>query len=263
MATVLTTRGRAMRKLAMVMAQFGAAILLCVAWEQLAASGTINAFVVGTPSRILDNLTTWISDGSLMSNAAVTLVATFVGYGAALTIGVAVGTAAGTVPAIGRAIGPFITFWQGFPRLVFYPFFAVALGYSISSRMVHVAFVIVFVIIVSTAAGVADVDDDVKNHARMVGASRWALLRDTRLPAAVLWIGTSARVTFGFAIQAAIVAEFTGASSGLGYLMVLGQNSFDINVVWAAAVTVIVVAVAVDLALQAVQRYFSRWQVSS
>jgi ABC-type nitrate/sulfonate/bicarbonate transport system permease component len=43
----------------------------------------------------------------------------------------------------------------------------------------------------------------------------------------LLWVGTSARITFGFAIHAAIVAEFTGANSGLGYLTVLGQNSFD------------------------------------
>jgi ABC-type nitrate/sulfonate/bicarbonate transport system permease component len=74
---------------------------------------------------------------------------------------------------------------------------------------------------------VADVDPDVRHHARLLGAGRWQVIRDARLPAALLWVGTSARITFGFAIHAAIVAEFTGANSGLGYLTVLGQNSFD------------------------------------
>jgi ABC-type nitrate/sulfonate/bicarbonate transport system permease component len=71
------------------------------------------------------------------------------------------------------------------------------------------------------------VSTDVRHHARLLGAGRWQVIRDARLPAALLWVGTSARITFGFAIHAAIVAEFTGANSGLGYLTVLGQNSFD------------------------------------
>ena len=185
---------------------------------------------------------------------------TAAGYLTALITGIVIGTIAGTFDSVNKVITPFVSFWQGFPRLVFYPFFAVALGYSVGSRMVHVAFVIVFVIIVSTAAGVADVDIDVRHHARILGANRWQVIRDTRLPAAVMWVGTSARITFGFAIQAAIVAEFTGASSGLGYLMVRGQNSFNVNMVWAATVATIVVAVVVDQLLRLVQERFSRWQ---
>lgn len=264
MASVLTAprlpRRISTRTILVTIAQVAFVGVALLTWQSLATSGRINAFIVGTPSRIWENLSTWLGDGTLLSNTTSTVVATLVGYTAALLIGVVVGTVMGTFDTVSRVLSPFITFWQGFPRLVFYPFFAVALGYSVSSRMIHVAFVIVFVIIVSTAAGVADVDPDVRSHARMLGASRWQVIRDTRLPAAVLWVGTSARITFGFAIQAAIIAEFTGASSGLGYLMTLGQNSFDVNVVWAATFAAVIVAVIVDRLLSLVQGYFSRWQ---
>ncbi|WP_285251264.1 ABC transporter permease [Pseudarthrobacter sp. fls2-241-R2A-168] len=244
----------------MLLAQLVFVAGLLVGWQVLASRGTINAFVVGTPLKILDNIWSWLQDGSLVGHTVTTMAVTLAGYTAALLIGVTVGTIAGTFPSIGRIISPFVTFWQGFPRLVFYPFFAVALGYTVASRMIHVAFVIIFVIIVSTAAGVADVDPDIRHNARILGANRWQVIRDTRLPAAVLWVGTSARITFGFAVQAAIVAEFTGADSGLGFLMVKGQNSFDVNVVWAATFAAIVFAVLVDRALLFVQAYFSRWQ---
>ncbi|MET4538452.1 NitT/TauT family transport system permease protein [Arthrobacter bambusae] len=247
-------------KTVMVLAQILFVAGLLVGWQILASRGAINAFVVGTPLKILDNVSSWLQDGSLVGHTVTTVVVTLAGYSVALVLGVAVGTLAGTFASLGRIISPFVTFWQGFPRLVFYPFFAVALGYTVASRMIHVAFVIIFVIIVSTAAGVADVDPDIRHNARILGANRWQIIRDTRLPAAVLWVGTSARITFGFAIQAAIVAEFTGADSGLGYLMVVGQNSFDVNVVWAATFAAIVIAVLVDRGLLLVQAYFSRWQ---
>lgn len=258
MAAILGARRSS--KALMVLAQILFVVGLLAAWQILTTNGVLNAFVVGTPMKIGVNIWQWLQDGSLVAHTAATVIVTLVGYATALVAGVAVGTVAGTFPSVGRIISPFITFWQGFPRLVFYPFFAVALGYTIASRMIHVAFVIIFIIIVSTAAGVADVDPDIRHNARILGANRWQVIRDTRLPAAVLWVGTSARITFGFAIQAAIVAEFTGAGSGLGYLMVVGQNSFDVNVVWAATVAAIVVAAVVDRGLLFVQNYFSRWQ---
>ncbi|MGI5219109.1 ABC transporter permease [Nocardia carnea] len=262
MAAVLTENRRGIRTAALVASQIGFVVAVLLGWEWSVRAGVIDSFVVGTPSKILDTLTGWLTDGTLVSNTFVTVFVTVAGYLAALITGIVIGTIAGTFDAVNKVITPFVSFWQGFPRLVFYPFFAVALGYSVGSRMVHVAFVIVFVIIVSTAAGVADVDIDVRHHARILGANRWQVIRDTRLPAAVMWVGTSARITFGFAIQAAIVAEFTGASSGLGYLMVRGQNSFNVNMVWAATVAAIVVAVVVDQLLRLVQERFSRWQVT-
>ncbi|MGF0313274.1 ABC transporter permease [Rhodococcus sp. IEGM1428] len=261
MATVLSSRRRGTyRDFAMVVCQIGFVAVVLIGWELMSTAGIINSFVVGTPSKILDYLGTWLVDGTLLDNTLTTVLVTTVGYASALALGIVIGTVAGTYDTFGKIISPFVSFWQGFPRLVFYPFFAVALGYSLGSKMIHVAFVIVFMIITSTAAGVANVDPDVKNHVRILGANRWETIRDTRLPAAVLWVGTSARITFGFAIQAAIVAEFTGSSSGLGYLMVLGQNSFNVNIVWAATFAAVVVAVIVDLLLTRVQSHFSRWE---
>ncbi len=50
---------------------------------------------------------------------------------------------------------------------------------------------------------------------------------------------TSARITVGLALQAAIVAEFIGSTEGLGYLTTVGQSQFDTNIVWAAIIVVI------------------------
>ena len=74
-----------------------------------------------------------------------------------------------------------------------------------------------------------------------------------------MWIMTSARLTVGSALQAAIVAEFVGATSGLGYLTSVGQNAFDTNAVWAAVFVAMVIAVLVDRLLYLLQRRLTRW----
>ncbi|GAA1996889.1 ABC transporter permease [Microbacterium pumilum] len=250
-----------MSRVWLVISQVLFVVAILVGWELAASTGVLNSFLVGQPSKIAQQLGLWIADGSIWFNTGATVFTTFLGYVAALVVGVIIGSFIGSSAMMEKIAAPFLSFWQGFPRLVFYPFFAVMLGYSIASRAVHVAFVIVFVIIVATATGVASADRDVRQHARILGASPTRIFVDVDLPSATAWIAASARVTFGLAIQAAIVAEFTGAQNGLGYLMVLGQNSFNVNVIWAATSIAVFVAFAIDMLIVRSQRYFDRWAV--
>lgn len=252
-----------MSRAGMITLQVGFVALLLAIWEFGIRGGLLDSFLLGQPTLIAGYLSEWVADGSMFEHLFATVFVTAAAYFGALVAGVGFGALIGTVGWIERINRPFLSFWQGFPRLVFYPFFAVMLGYSISSRMLHVAFVIVFVIIVNTAAGIAAADKDIVDHARLLGASRWRILRDVKMPSAAGWVMASARVTFGLAIQAAMIAEFTGAQNGLGYLMVLGQNSFNVNIIWAATCIAVVVAFAIDVGIVQLQRHFDRWSVST
>jgi NitT/TauT family transport system permease protein len=249
---------RALRRGAMVSAQIAFVVLLVLAWRAYTHNAQ-RAFSFGTPSGTWHQLQSWLADGSIWHNIATTLLAAVVGYVIAVVVGAAVGIVIGLVPYLDKILSPMFAFWNGFPRLVYYPFFALALGYSIVSRMMLVAFVIIFMVIVNTAAGVREVDPVVVQNMQMLGARRGELIRSVYLPSAAVWIMTSARLTVGWALQAAIVAEFIGATAGLGYLTVTGQNDFNTNEVWAATFVVLVIAVVVDRFLYLVQRRLTRW----
>jgi ABC-type nitrate/sulfonate/bicarbonate transport system permease component len=250
-----------MGRTGMIITQVAFVAMLLLVWEFGVRAELFDSYLLGQPTLVAEYLTEWTLDGSLFQHMFATVFVTAVAYFGALLVGLAFGSLIGTVSWIERINRPFLAFWQGFPRLVFYPFFAVMLGYSISSRMLHVAFVIVFVIIVNTAAGIAATEQDVVHHARLLGASRWKILTDVKIPSAAGWVMASARVTFGLAIQAAMIAEFTGAQNGLGYLMVLGQNSFNVNIIWAAISIAVAVAFTIDLLIVRLQRHFDRWSV--
>jgi NitT/TauT family transport system permease protein len=233
--------------------------LLLYGWDSYARSDPRHAFVVGTPSGTWDQLTSWVQDGYLWSHLGATAYVAAGGYLIAIVVGTTIGVAVGTIDWLNKIATPFLTFWNGFPRLVYYPFFALVLGFSVASRIALVVFVIIFIVIANTAAGVREVDRVVVDNMRVLGARPVDMIRSTYIPSAMVWIMTSARLTVGLALQGAIIAEFVGAQSGLGYLTTIGQNQFDTNVVWAATVVILVLAVVTDRALYLLQRHLTRW----
>lgn len=240
------------------LAQVGFVVGIIALWA-FAARDTELAFTLGSPSRVLAYIVEWAQNGSLWGHLAATLAAAAVGWIVGMALGSLVGIWVGLSPRLSAMFGPFFAFWLAFPRIVYYPFFAIALGYTVGSRMVHVVFVIIFLVIINTAAGIREVDRSMVANVRMLGGSPLALLRDVYVPSALVWVMTSARFTAGIALQSAIVAEFIGANSGIGYLTVLGQNRFDVNFVWAAIALVVVVAFGLDRVLDLLQRTLTRW----
>ena len=85
------------------------------------------------------------------------------------------------------------------------------------------------------------------------------MVKDVYAPSLATWVVSSARVTLGYAFQAAIAAEFVGATVGLGYLVVLGQSALDVNEIWAALIAVVLIAWVLDCLISAADRRFLRW----
>jgi len=241
-------------------AQVALVVGLFAAWQLLTARGVLDPFFYGQPSKIYDFLQAWVSDGSLWHNAWATVSVALLGW----LIGTAGGTVAGVLlgvfPTARAVFDPYLALLNGMPRIVFYPLFAVALGYSATSRVLLVIFVIIVLVTLNVVAGMRAVPLDLLDHVRIIGGNSWELVRHVYFPSLGLWILGSSRLTAGFALQAAIVAEFVGPTSGLGYLAVLGQARFDINLSLASVAVMVIVGLALDLALQGVERSISRWK---
>ena len=98
------------------------------------------------------------------------------------------------------------------------------------------------------------------NNARMLGASEQQLIRHVLLPRALTWIFSSLEVSVGFAITAVVVAEYLGASQGIGYLISQAEGIFDTAGVFAGMTVLAVVVLAVGTFVSRVERYMMRWK---
>ncbi|GAB7007525.1 ABC transporter permease [Nocardioides sp. AN3] len=228
-------------------------------WSFLARVGVLDPFSFGTPSETLSTLGTWLRDGTVLESALSTLRVLLAGWIIGTIIGMLLGTLLGLSSFASRVASPFLAFFNGMPRLILYPFLAIWLGYDLTSKVTLVALVILVPVTLVVATGFREVDEDLVNNMRLFGAGLPQLIKDVYAPSLASWLLGSARVTLGYAFQAAIAAEFVGATVGLGYLVVRGQFDLNVNEIWAALFVVVLLAWLLDLVVSAADRRLLRW----
>jgi NitT/TauT family transport system permease protein/taurine transport system permease protein len=143
------------------------------------------------------------------------------------SLGLALGVAIGLSPLLSRLLGPFINFLYAIVEGAWVPLFVVWWGYGLKVVMVLLVYIIFFPMLYNTMVGVRTVPQVYVNAVRALGASRWRVLVEVILPAALPSIITGFRVGAGFAFRGLIFAEMIAATSGIGYLIYQGASSQD------------------------------------
>lgn len=133
-------------------------------------------------------------------------------------------------------------------------------GLGMSSK-VATAFVLVFFAVFFNAfQGAREVDKVLVDNARILGASRWDLMRSVILPSATSWILASMHVAFGFALIGAIVGEYTGADQGLGLLINHSQGNFDAAGIYAGMLITTVLALVAEWLITQLEVRLTSWR---
>src|SRR5689334_24219629 len=120
-----------------------------------------------------------------------------------------------------------------------------------------------FVVFFNAFQGVREVDRNLLNNARVLGASRRAITRHVVIPSALTWIIASLHVAFGLAIIGAIVGEFLGAQRGLGLVIATAQNNFNPDGVFAAMFIIAVLALTAEGLIGLLERRLLSWRPPS
>ena len=135
-----------------------------------------------------------------------------------------------------------------------------AFGLGMASK-VAVAFVMVFFVVFANAfQGVREADRAMIANARILGASPWDVTRAVVIPSAMSWIFASLHVSFGFAIVGAVVGELLGSRFGIGQIIAIAQGAFDAAGVFAGMIVLLLVAIAADYLMTAIEHRIVKWR---
>ena len=231
-----------------------------VLWEAAVRLGWIDPFFFPAPSAILGRIGEWVEAGDLWTDLAITLLETVLAF----VIGVASGTALGIWLGLSRfasdVLQPVIKVFNAIPRVLLAPIFVIWFGLGLSSKVALGVTIVIFVAFFNTLQGVREVNPVVLANARLLKASRTALLRHVYLPSATSWILSSLRVSVGMAIMGAVVAEYLGSSAGLGHTIAQAEGVLDATGVFAGLVVLAVFAVVLDAAVDALERRLLVWR---
>jgi ABC-type nitrate/sulfonate/bicarbonate transport system permease component len=182
------------------------------------------------------------------------------GFGIAVVVGIALGIPLG-LSRWGRvAAMPHIEFWRAIPPPALLPI-SVVLLHSIGNvqKVSFIAFFCVFPILLNTIDGVRGIDPTLIDTARSYGIRRAARIRRIVLPAAMPQIAAGMRISLALAVIIMVVSEYFSSTSGVGYVLLISKNTFQMGPMWAAIVLIGVLGYLLGLAFALAERYFLAW----
>ncbi len=236
-------------------------------WELFADEKIIDPFFYGQPSGIYRELVHWAQHGtafgSIWLQIWVTLKEALLGFAFGVSGGILLGVLLGQVRFLADVLGPYIKIINALPRIVLGSIFFVAFGFGTTSKVLLAGVLVFFVVFFNAFQGVREVDRNLVANARVLGASRWQVVRHVVVPSALVWIIASLHVAFGFSIIGAIVGEFLGAQKGLGLVISNSQNNFNPDGVFAAMVIIGVVALTAEALIAQLEHRLLAWRPPS
>ena len=232
-------------------------ILLLGGWEAYARLGSIDDFILPAPDQVAASL--WNDRGLLWDNLLVTGQEVVLGLALALAAGALLALALHSFAPLRRAIYPLLVGTQAIPIVTIAPLLAAWFGYGILPKLVIVALVCFFPIVVTTLDGLAAVDPEQHKLLRTLGASRAQVFRWVEAPAALPAALSGAKIAVAVGGIAAVFAEYAGSEKGLGHLLLQSIPQLETARAWAAVVVLAALAICCFSLLALAERRLAPW----
>jgi ABC-type nitrate/sulfonate/bicarbonate transport system permease component len=226
-------------------------------WEAYVQLSEIDEFVLPAPTQVASAL--YEDRALLWSNFGVTAGEIGPGIAIALAIGLGSAVVLHFFPKLRRALYPLLVGSQTLPIPIIAPLLVVWFGYDLMPKIVIVALVCLFPIVVSTLDALDRSDADLGKLMRSFGASRWQTFRLVEAPAALPGLITGAKLSLAFAGIAAILAEWAGSENGLGHLVLQALPQFETARAYAGVLVLAAFSVVLFGALSLAERRLVPW----
>ncbi|MBN9010890.1 MAG: ABC transporter permease, partial [Rhizobiales bacterium] len=237
-------------------------VLLAIGWELVVALGWSNGRLLPPPSRIWQTLVELWQTGDLLSHIIVTTVRVFAGFALGVVAGTLLGALCGYSVVARRLLDPTLQGLRAIPSIAWVPLFILWLGIFEASKVALIAVGVFFPIYLGVVGAIMHIDRKVVEVGRVFRLSGFALTRRILLPAILPEYVIALRSGLGLGWMFVVAAEFMGASEGLGYLLVDGQQLGKPAQIVAAILVFAVLGKLTDTILVAASRPFLRWQDS-
>jgi sulfonate transport system permease protein len=235
---------------------------LLALWETLSRSGAAPPNLLPPPSGVLRALRDlWVS-GELPGHIAITLLRVLLGFLLGTAAATVLGAATGYSALWRRILDPLLQALRSIPSIAWVPLFVLWLGIFEASKVTLIGVGAFFPVYLNTMAGIQQVDRKLVEVARVHGYGGVGLVRRVLLPAMLPAYVTGLRGGLGLAWMFVVAAEFMGASEGLGFLLIDGQQTGRPANIIAAILLFAVFGKLSDVALARTARRFVAWQDS-
>ncbi len=228
-------------------------------WEGISGP-LVDPFWLSRPSEIGVDLWRSLLSGVLLNDLFVTFQATAIGYAIGAIAGLALGFILAQSETTALVLKPFILAVYGIPRIALAPIFILWFGIALTSKVMMAAMMTFMLVFFNTFEGVRAADLELRNSARVLGASRGQLFWFVTIPNASPWILAGLRIAIPQALVAAVVAEFIASTAGLGYRIMETTSTLHTPGTMGGIVVLMMVVLVLNSVLDKGEDRVLRWR---
>lgn len=228
------------------------------AWE--VAGNYVNPLFLSSPSAIAVAFYELVRSGELIAAIFTSLLSFALGVFFAIIVGITLGVAMGRVRVLEYVLEPYVNALYSTPSIALIPLFILWFGVGLTSKVIIIFTLSVFIVIINTFTGVKNLSQSVIDIGAAFGASERQIFWKVVLPAALPFIMTGLRLAVGRAILAMIVAEFFTSIAGLGGMIVKYGNFFQTAKMFVPIIVVSLLGVGFVEVIKYVERKLAPWK---
>ena len=233
---------------------------LALAWEIIVWRGWSNGRLVPPPSKVFATIMELANSGELARHITATLTRVAAGFGLGVIAGTTLGAVSGYWGLARRLLDPTVQALRAIPSIAWVPLFILWLGIFETSKIALIAVGVFFPVYLGVMGAILSVDRKIVEVGRIFRLSGPAMIRRILLPAVLPAYVVALRVGLGLGWMFVVAAEFMGASEGLGYLLIDGQQLGKPAQIVAAIVAFAILGKASDWLIVLVSSPFLRWE---
>jgi NitT/TauT family transport system permease protein len=231
-----------------------------LAWQVFVVAYKIPAYLLPSPTDIAHTFVDQLP--KLLHHGWITTYEMLGGYALAVVVALPLALAITSSARFNALVMPTMLFFQIVPKVAIAPLFLVWFGIGVTPKILVAFLISFFPIVIDAAVGLRSMSPEMADLARSMGASRWQVFTQFRLPTSLPYLFSGLKVASTLAIAGTVVGEFVGADKGLGYLLLTTNSNMETSLMFATIVALTIIGLVFYYVVETLEGLLIPWHVT-
>lgn len=247
-----------LNKVLVIMTQILILLFLLLLWEYLSRENIINSFIYSSPSKMFNTIVDLYRDNNLFNHIFVTIYETVISFLLATILGTIVAIILWYSTFLYKVLDPYLTVLNSLPKVALGPIIIIIFGANINSIIIMALLISLVITISNVYSGFINTDKNRLKLMKSFGASKWQTLRYLVIPYNYHVIINCLKINVSMSLVGVIMGEFLVSKEGIGYLINYGSEVFNLNLVFAGIIILLIVSYLMYLMVVYIEKVLIR-----